>query len=104
MTGPIGGRRPLSARYLRARLFGARAPWVERSDGMRSAALVRSVELLRMTGTSSTALISGLGARGAIALGIMLPTVLVLRPDSVNVFTIACSAFALSAGLFLTFF
>ncbi|MFN2562931.1 MAG: sensor histidine kinase [Jatrophihabitans sp.] len=71
---------------------------------MRSAALVRSAELLRMTGTSSTALISGLGARGALALGLMLPTVLVLRPSSANPFTIACSVFALSAGLFLAFF
>ena len=55
MTGPA--RRLLGPRYLKAGRFGVGAPWVERSNGMRSAALVRSVELLRMTGTSSTALI-----------------------------------------------
>ena len=69
---------------------------------MRSTTLGRSVELLKIAGTpSEVAMISGLGARAGMAIGILLPAVLVLHPNAAAAFTAGCSVFALVAGLFL---
>ncbi len=70
---------------------------------MRSARFARGLELLRMSGSATGGeVIAGLGARGALAIGVILPSVLLLEPSSANLFTISCSAFAMSAGIFLT--
>ena len=92
----------LSRRYPGARPFRTRTSATGRTEDMRSATLGRSVELLRIAGTpSEAAMISGLGARAGMAIGILLPAVLVLHPNAAAAFTAGCSVFALAAGAFL---